>query len=70
MKLYDVPNKTRIRIIDEDEDVSIPPSHKDVPSFSGGELLFHHLDGMYSLCIDEHGDTVHIAGWTEVEIVE
>ena len=34
------------------------------------ELNFHHIDGMYSLCQTDDGETVHLAAWTEVEIVE
>lgn len=33
------------------------------------ELMFHHIDGMYSYCKTEEGETVHLAAWTEVEIV-
>jgi hypothetical protein len=32
-------------------------------------LMFHHIDGMYSLCTDEHGHPVHLAAWTDVECV-
>ena len=34
------------------------------------ELMFHHIDGMYSICKTDDGETVHLAAWTEVEIVE
>ena len=34
------------------------------------ELMFHHIDGMYSLCKTDDGETVHLAAWTEVEIVK
>jgi hypothetical protein len=34
------------------------------------ELMFSHIDGMYSLCHDNNGNPVHLAAWTEVEIVE
>jgi hypothetical protein len=64
MKLYDVPRNTRIRLI---EDARVP-----VDSANAGkdnELNFSHIDGMYSYCTDDNGDPVHIAAWTEVEIV-
>lgn len=33
------------------------------------EVMFHHIDGMYSVCT--YGtDVVHLAAWTEVEIAE
>lgn len=53
MELYNVPNKTKIRI----------PETDDI-------LLFDHIDGMYSYCIDMSGGVVHLAAWTDVEIVE
>jgi hypothetical protein len=34
------------------------------------ELDFHHIDGMYSYCKTDDGEVVHLAAWTEVEIVE
>ena len=35
-----------------------------------GDLLdFQHIDGMYSLCYDKEQNPVHIAAWTEVEII-
>jgi hypothetical protein len=30
---------------------------------------FHHIDGMYSYCTVSEG-VIHLAAWTEVEIVE
>ncbi len=37
---------------------------------SGEQLHFVKIDGMYSLCIDQTGEPVHLAAWTEVEIVK
>ena len=37
--------------------------------YSGEEVMFHHIDGMYSYCKNLHGEVVHLAAWTEVEIV-
>jgi len=54
MELYNVPNNTRIRIKGFEED---------------GVLFFHHIDGMYSYCTDMSGGVVHLAAWTDVEIV-
>ena len=33
-------------------------------------LTFHHLDGMYSLCSDKDGKSVHIAGYAPVEVLD
>lgn len=38
--------------------VRVPPG--DFPFF------FDHIDGMYSLCYDEHKNVHHLAAWTEV----
>lgn len=65
MKLYDVPNGTKIRVLGE---VSIPP---DAPEINkGDELFFYKIDGMYSHCVNSDGIRVYIAAWTEVEIIE
>ena len=55
MELYNVPRNTRIRIKGFEED---------------GVLLFHHIDGMYSYCTDMSGGVVHLAAWTDVEVVD
>lgn len=55
MKLYEVPNNTRIVVPVEGVDY---------------ELMFHHIDGMYSYCTDAAGNVVHLAAWTEVNIKE
>jgi len=34
------------------------------------ELNFKHIDGMYSLSYTDEGERVHLACWTDVEIVE
>lgn len=31
------------------------------------QLNFHHIDGMYSLCTDDHGNIIHLACGTEVK---
>ncbi len=65
MKLYDVPNYTKVRIIDEF--IKIPGG---APELKQGDIVkFHRIDGRYSLCtIDKK--IVHLAANTEVEIVE
>jgi len=56
MELYNVPNNTKIRLKDA--------------LFEDEILLFHHIDGMYSYCTDMSGGVIHLAAWTEVDIVE
>ncbi len=65
MKLYDVPEHSKIKIIDEK--INNPPA--SLMQKSGDLLDFQHIDGMYSLCYDKEQNPVHIAAWTEVEIV-
>jgi hypothetical protein len=57
MKLYDVPRNSRIKIIVEDK----------VPS---EELNFRSIDGMYSYCTRDDGEVVHLAAWTEVDVID
>ena len=45
------------------------PRHVHIKA-QGQVFYFSHLDGMYSYCKDEHGNVVHLAAWTEVEIVK
>ncbi len=66
MKLYDVKPHSKIRIIDED--VKNPPA--SLKQNTGDILDFHRVDGMYSHCKDKEGNVVHIAAWTEVEVVD
>ena len=64
MKLYDVPRNTKIIV---KADTTVPPAHRE---FEFGEvLLFKHIDGMYSYCLDKDDKPVHLAAWAEVEIL-
>ena len=53
MELYKVPKNSRIKVMVEGEEI----------------LNFSHVDGMYSYCTRDNGEVVHLAAWTEVEIV-
>ena len=33
-------------------------------------FLFHHVDGMFSLCTDKHGNIFHPSASTEIEVVD
>jgi len=55
MKLYKVPNKTWVRVIDDGDHID--------------EVFFDHIDGAYSLCYTERGMPCHYSATTEVEII-
>ena len=57
MKLYECPRNCKIRLIGKDGKPTA-----DV-------FQFDHVDGMYSLCFDDKDHPVHLAAWTDVEIV-
>ncbi len=62
--LYNVPSGTKIRLM---EHLRTPPAHRDLKT---GEILtFNKIDGMYSLCFDSEGNPVHLAAWSEVEVI-
>ena len=63
-KLYDVPQNTRIKVVVKDK---VPPGAPQINE--GEELNFRSIDGMYSYCTRDNGDVVHLAAWTEVEIL-
>jgi hypothetical protein len=65
MKLYEVPNYTRVRLLGDLKDPPCAPT-----TSVGQELNFKKIDGMYSYCVTDAGEVVHPAAWTEVEIVE
>ena len=65
MKLYEVPRYSIIKIIKQD--VEIPPEATEVSK--GETLKFYHIDGMYSFCKNFKDEIVHIAAWTEVEVI-
>jgi len=62
MKLYNVPRNSMIRLL---EKPTIPIASQQPDDV----LIFSHIDGMYSYCINHDGTVVHPAAWTEVEVV-
>jgi hypothetical protein len=44
------------------------PRNSRIVLSNGAVLLFHHIDGMYSVCTDENGDIFHISATEEVTI--
>jgi len=56
MKLYEIPNRSIFRIIND----NLPIKYK-----------LHNIDGMYSYCTNiETKEVAHVIAWEEVEIVE
>ncbi len=45
------------------------PRNTDIELLDGTQLRFERLDGAYSVCRDESGEVIHLAAWTEVDIV-
>lgn len=66
MELYKVTPGSRIRVLPENEN-NHPPEHREFTT--GEELEFRHIDGMYSFCIDDQGNPVHLKAWAEVEVM-
>lgn len=56
MKLYECPRNVIVRVLDSGDEPL--------------EVKFHRIDGMYSYCTLENGGVVHLAAWTEVELIE
>ena len=61
-KLYDVPRNSIVKLKEKPIIPIASPQPNDV-------LKFSHLDGMYSLCYNHDNTPVHIAAYTEVEII-
>ena len=64
MELYNVPRNSRIKVIVEDR---VPPNAPQITE--GEELNFRSIDGMYSYCTRANGEVVHLAAWTDVEVI-
>jgi hypothetical protein len=65
MPLYDVPNGSKVRVL---SDIKIPPASPEIKEED--ILTFNRLDGMYSHCTNSKGETCHLAGWAQVEIIK
>jgi len=63
MILSDVPQKTWVKV----KYGKTPPCDEDIVN---QKIFFDHLDGLYSFCIDENGNLVHMIATTEVEIIK
>lgn len=67
MKLYDLPRYSYVKILDEK--VKQPIANYPIKE-ENDIIFFDHIDGMYSFCVDNEGNIIHLAAWTEVEIVD
>jgi len=65
MELYKVPRNSRIKVVTEDK---VPPGAPQI--IKGEELNFRSIDGMYSYCTRDNGEVVHLAAWTDVELID
>jgi hypothetical protein len=46
------------------------PNHTKIRVVSSGEeLMFYHVDGMYSYCLNKDKEVIHLVAWEDVEIV-
>jgi hypothetical protein len=66
MELYKIPAGSKFKI-SPNEKVQIPPD-SPAPDYRDVYKL-HNIDGMYSYCTDVNGRVVHLAAWTDVEVV-
>lgn len=64
MKLYECQHNVKVRVVTPTQ-----PPPDGIPVLEGEVLLFKHIDGMYSYCINKDGDVVHLKAWSEVELV-
>jgi hypothetical protein len=65
MKLYEAPTHCWVKpISDIKVSIASPDIHEDE------SIWFSHIDGMYSYCINQDGEVVHLVAWTEVCIDE
>ncbi len=64
MILLNAPKGSKIKIVSE---TKLPPGSKEIDVKE--TFIFDHVDGMYSYCINNKNEIVHLSAFTEVEIV-
>lgn len=64
MKAYNVKIGTKVKVVNDN--VVIPPA--SILVSKGDIVVIEGLDGMYCYCINDAGDKVYIAAWTEIEV--
>ncbi len=63
-KLYELHRNTYFKLVGE----SATPQ-AGAEGTQEATYLLKHIDGMYSYCLDNNGQPVHLAAWSEVEKV-
>lgn len=68
MKLYDCQKGTKFKLLD----TRFPPDYPKelVDILTKRIFILISLDGAYSRCVDNFGETHHPAAWSEVEIIK
>lgn len=46
------------------------PRNSRIGLSDGSELNFSRVDGMYSFCTDDDGNVVHLAAWSDVQLLQ
>jgi hypothetical protein len=46
------------------------PRDSRIQLSDGTQLNFKRIDGMYSLCLTDDNEPVHVAAWTEVAVMK
>jgi hypothetical protein len=46
------------------------PRDSRIQLSDGTQLNFKRIDGMYSLCMTDDNEPVHVAAWTEVAVMK
>jgi hypothetical protein len=66
--LHHAPNGVWVKVLaDETVNTKVPPA---APMIEDEEkIFFYHIDGMYSLCRKENGQTCHLVAWQKVEVL-
>jgi hypothetical protein len=63
MEAHEVKIKTKVVVIDDN--VITPPG--SIPIKKGDKITIKRIDGMYCNAVNESGNIVYVAAWTEVE---
>lgn len=65
MEAYKVKKGTKVVVTDDN--TKTPPA--STPVNKGDIITIINIDGMYCNGVNENGDRIYVAAWTEVEIV-
>lgn len=65
MKLYEAPMRCWVKPI---SDIKVPIASPNIQEDE--PIWFSHIDGMYSYCINQDGELVHLVAWADVYVPE